>query len=258
MAASRHATQDSGSGWNRYLLSCETLSFSTPCRFRPAHVAVGMPVARHPPHRSVRADFPHTAPTSDEWRHSQPAALAHSLQPLGHTFSALCRSHVALSVVLLGLRSSLQALRGWLPPLFEPFIGTTPESDPWPACPWVVWLLPSPTGLPPTTATEADQVSRFSCMMFPDVRGVSDCAGSCRGIVIASLLVLPSPFVTGWAPWTFSFTAQYPAHPYPYLRFNSSLATGAAKLGARMDHYSFPVRLFHSRHHAGLSRRTSR
>jgi hypothetical protein len=25
-------------------------------------VAVGMPVARHPPHRSVRAEFPHTAP----------------------------------------------------------------------------------------------------------------------------------------------------------------------------------------------------
>jgi hypothetical protein len=33
MAASRPTTQDSGSGWSRLLLSCETLSFSTPCRF---------------------------------------------------------------------------------------------------------------------------------------------------------------------------------------------------------------------------------
>ena len=27
-------------------------------------IAVGMPVTRHPPHRSVRARFGHTAPTS--------------------------------------------------------------------------------------------------------------------------------------------------------------------------------------------------
>ena len=31
-------------------------------------VAIGMPVARHPPHRSVRAELPHTAPTSGVWR----------------------------------------------------------------------------------------------------------------------------------------------------------------------------------------------
>ena len=29
-------------------------------------VAVGMPVTRHPPHRSVRAEFPHTALILDE------------------------------------------------------------------------------------------------------------------------------------------------------------------------------------------------
>ena len=33
-------------------------------------VAVGITVARYPPHRSVRAAFPHTAPTLDEWRQS--------------------------------------------------------------------------------------------------------------------------------------------------------------------------------------------
>src|SRR5258708_22267515 len=34
-------------------------------------VAVGMPVARHPPHRSVPAEFPHTALILDEWRQSE-------------------------------------------------------------------------------------------------------------------------------------------------------------------------------------------
>jgi len=43
----------------------------------------------------------------------------HALQPLGHAWAALCRSHVWLSDVLLGLRPSLQALRGWLPFLVQ-------------------------------------------------------------------------------------------------------------------------------------------
>jgi hypothetical protein len=34
----------------------------------PRIIAVGMPVTRHPPRRSVRADFPHTAPTLGVWR----------------------------------------------------------------------------------------------------------------------------------------------------------------------------------------------
>src|SRR6266478_9536548 len=33
-------------------------------------VAVGTPVTRRPPHRSVRAELLHTAPTSDTWRRS--------------------------------------------------------------------------------------------------------------------------------------------------------------------------------------------
>ncbi|MBZ5623783.1 MAG: hypothetical protein LAQ69_34540 [Acidobacteriia bacterium] len=43
-----------------------------PMAFQPNRialpVAVGIAVAHHPPHRSVRAAFPHTASTSDEWR----------------------------------------------------------------------------------------------------------------------------------------------------------------------------------------------
>jgi ribonuclease HI len=88
--------------------------------------------------------------------------------------------------------------------------------------------------------------------MFPDVRGVCDCAGSREDFVLAPPFVWSSPFVIGSTPWSFSFTAQYPACPCPCLRFASSLSTGGARLGVRMGHYSFPVRLFHSRHHAGF------
>src|SRR5580698_8042763 len=154
-----------------------------------------------------------------------------------------------------GLPSRLSSVG--CPPLFEPFIGTTPKSDSWPAPLWVVRLSPFPTGLPLTSAADADQVSRFSCMMFPDVRGVSDCAGSPGGFVLAPPRVWSSPYAIGSTPWICSFTAQYPACPCPYLRFASSLSTDGARLGVRMGHYSFPVRLFHSLHHAGLSRRTA-
>ncbi len=40
---------------------------------RTAIIAVGMPVARHPPHRSQRALLMHWAPTSDDWRRNAPA-----------------------------------------------------------------------------------------------------------------------------------------------------------------------------------------
>src|SRR5207302_4049148 len=76
--------------------------------------------------------------------------------------------------------------------------------------------------------------------------------------VIAPTFVWSSPFVIGSTPWSFFFTAQYPACPCPCLRFASSLSTDGARLGVRMDHYSFPARLFHSQHHAGLSRRTTK
>jgi hypothetical protein len=35
-----------------------------------AIVAVGMPIARHPPHRPVLACLAHTVPTLDTWRQS--------------------------------------------------------------------------------------------------------------------------------------------------------------------------------------------
>jgi hypothetical protein len=121
----------------------------------------------------------------------------HALQPLGQRGPPCvgrmcgCRSFSLVP----GLPSRLSAVG--CPPLFEPFIGTTPESDSWPAPLWVVRLSPSPTALPPDCAADADQASRFSCMMFPDVRGVSDCAGSPVDFVLARISHRPC---TGTSP----------------------------------------------------------
>src|SRR5262245_62491264 len=41
--------------------------------------------------------------------------LPHTVQSLGHAFPALCRAHVRLNDVLLGLRPSLPRLRGRSP-----------------------------------------------------------------------------------------------------------------------------------------------
>src|SRR6516164_2862569 len=67
---SQRPAQNSGPSGS-LLLSREALSSSIPCRFIPAHVAVGMPVAQHPPHRSPRAALPHEALILDEWRQSE-------------------------------------------------------------------------------------------------------------------------------------------------------------------------------------------
>lgn len=57
-----------------YVVARNTLSWKAilrRMRYGTETVAVGMPVARHPPLRSVRAELPHTAPTSSVWRGSE-------------------------------------------------------------------------------------------------------------------------------------------------------------------------------------------
>jgi len=75
-------------------------------------------------------------------------------------------------------------------------------------------------------------------------------------LALAHAVVLPSPYVHRVGTLNCVFEAQYPAHQCLCLRFASRLATSRAKLEVRMVRYSFPVRLFHSLLHAGLSRRT--
>src|ERR1019366_7503474 len=201
-----------------------------------------------PPHRSVRAAFPHTAPNLDEWRKSRrpdapPPAPGTCV---GRTVSVACAGSSPWSQ---GLPSRLSAIG--CPPLFEPFIGTTPESDSWPACLWVFRPWPSPTGLPPNCAADTDQVSRFSGMMFPDVRGV---------FVLAPPFVWSSPFVIGSTPWTFFFHSSIPGLSVPLSTLRLQPLDSRCKTPGQDGSlvFSCNVRLFHSRHHAGLSRRTAK
>ena len=70
--------------------------------------------------------------------------------------------------------------------------------------------------------------------------------------------IWPSPSVNKVGVLYWVFEARYPACQCLCLRFDVHLAVYPAKLEVRMGRYSFPVRLFHSLQHAGLSRRTHR
>ena len=74
--------------------SCRSISdfsFQGLTLITPPFVAVGMPVTRHPPHRSRRADFPHRAPASGSDAQSfLPYALLRALQVWGAA-TGVCR-----------------------------------------------------------------------------------------------------------------------------------------------------------------------
>ena len=134
-------------------------------RGQETRVAVGTAIADRPPHRSVRAELPHTAPPLDGWRQS--IAAPRTLAKPCDTPYPFCAGGVWLwPVFSLGrtLPSSLSAAAAcYSAALFEGFIGTTARSDSSPPFMPVVRLLPSPAGLP-VPATASDEVSRFSCM----------------------------------------------------------------------------------------------
>jgi hypothetical protein len=140
---------------------------------------------------------------------------------------------------------------------FESFIGTMPLSDSSPPCVSVVRLSafsdrPDPPalrrrrGLPVLVRV----VSRHAWVLR--LRGT-------RSKLAMSLPAMwPSPSLNkvGVPDWVFE--ARIPACRCLCLRFGFDLTINSARLKVRMDRVSFPVRLFHSRQHAGLSRRTQR
>src|SRR6266481_956851 len=72
-------------------------------------IAVGTTIANRPPHRTVRAALPHTAPTLDDWR--EILLLAHRSIHGTRNFRAQCRASVGLNDVLLGPHPFLPRLR---------------------------------------------------------------------------------------------------------------------------------------------------
>ena len=78
-------------------------------------VAVGTAIAGRPPHRSVRAALPHTAPTLDSGVRRS-SAWRTAPDPWDMLSPALSRVHVKSGVVLLGPNPSLRNLRRGLRP----------------------------------------------------------------------------------------------------------------------------------------------
>jgi hypothetical protein len=76
-------------------------------------------------------------------------------------------------------------------------------------------------------------------------------------LTLSRAVMLPSHYANRVGTPKEVFEALYPAHQCLCLRFAPCLAANCARLEVRMVRYSFPVRLFHSLLHAGLSRRSS-
>jgi len=142
-------------------------------------VGVGMPVAQHPLHRSVRAELPHTAPASG---HDDQAS---KMRPVVSAPGRLSREPGPMS----GTRCR-QTDFPW-PAAFPP-----PPPPPGHCRPSFVRQLPryyaavrllsvmahrrTPEGFPMRSAlnvAEDPEISRFPREMCPRMHGVSDCAG---------------------------------------------------------------------------------
>ena len=123
---------------------------------------------------------------------SYPCCFTHTRQPLGHAILALCRVRVGLMSVLLDQRPSLLTLRRRLLIFVRMIhryysavrlldgvhVGRTAIAFSHRS---VVWFT-----------SDISEVSRFSCMEFPDVRGVYDYAGPAKRLALSFPAVLPS------------------------------------------------------------------
>ena len=142
--------------------------------------------------------------------------------------------------------------------LFGWFIDTMARSDSSRACMSAVWLSAFADRPRALAGRGAPEVSRFSCMLFLGVRGFLDYAGPTarsRFITNSCSAFLHQERV-GVLIFRFS-KLNHPSHRYPCLRFERHLAMPPRKTrGQDGVAVSFPVGLFHSLQHAGLSRRT--
>ena len=138
--------------------------------------------------------------------------------------------------------------------LFEGFIGTTTPSDSSPPCALALRPWPFPAGLA-FVGPVGDEVSRFSCMQFLSVSGVSDYGGSRGGLALCPCSFrLPFLSTRSASPLHLTKLNTLPTDP-SCLRFGLPSRFGRKARG-QVGRYSFPVGLFHSLLHAGLSRRS--
>jgi len=132
-----------------------------------------------------------------------------------------------------------------------------PQWDPSQTFTRAVWPEPSPAVLQSGSTTGASQVSRFSGMKFLGVPGVFDYAGPSRARAIALVRVAFPTDSLRRRPGCIFSQLHVPPRLFPCLRFAVPLTMPNAKLGAKVDRYSFLVRILHSLLHTGLARRTN-
>lgn len=159
---------------SRHIMACLNFGLGG---LRNAFVAVGTLVDPAPPHRSVRAELLHTAPTSDTWRRSAIASRTPS-KSLNSLFRLCVRGAVACPMFSLAGRLPSLPSAGGFPPSFGHFVGTTQPSDSPPTCMLDFWHKAFSNRPVTLSTTGVDGVSRFSRVEFPCMPGVSDCAES--------------------------------------------------------------------------------
>jgi hypothetical protein len=113
-------------------------------------------------------------------------------------------------------------------------------------------------GLVPLRGRGAPEVSRFSCMLFLSVRGFFDYAGpTARSRLSRNSRVAFLQSGESRRPGFAFFEAKWPGPPIPLSTLQAASRDATCKTeGQDGVAGSFPVGLFHSLQHAGLSRRT--
>src|ERR1019366_4216696 len=114
------------------------------------------------------------------------------------------------------LPSTISAATGGVPvALFDGFFGTTAQSDSSLPCMSDVRLSPSPAGLPLARAV-GNEVSRFSCIQFRGVPGVSDYVGPPPGSRSSAATACCLPLqTTGSATSVRGFRSSIPCPSLP-------------------------------------------
>jgi hypothetical protein len=197
-------------------------------------VAVGTTIADRPPHRTVRAALPHTAPTLEDWR--EVLLLAHrsihgTLHP--RTVSGWCW---------------LEQCSPWPAP-FSPqappkialpcssgssivWRGPTPPKRARPPC----GFTPSRTGLVPFRAEALQRSPGSRACCFSACAGSSTTQDRLLARVYRETAVLPSSNQERVGVLVLRFSKlNSPAHRYPCLRFKRHLAMPPARLRAKME-----------------------
>lgn len=167
-------------------------------------------------------------------RNASHAVWRTPLNPSGRVGPALCRARARFNAVLPGPALPSTASSGSVVPLFGGFIGTMAESDSSRACMSGLWLTAFPDRSP-ASAGHTREVSRFSWISFPDVRGISDYAGSAASsrVSLDNSVAFPGADTVG-TRYEF-YEAQYPAHQCPCLRFGCHITATPARLGDKVE-----------------------